>query len=81
MSLQQRSQPTFTPHAATRIVERAIAPEEVHAVLGNPRRNVYRSHPGQRATWRYRHVDHRHLVVVTDGDVIVTAFRHHPESN
>jgi hypothetical protein len=65
----------LTPHARQRMTQRGIDLAEVLAVLANPRRCVYRSHPGAHADWRYRHVDEQGLVVVTDGDHIVTAFR------
>jgi hypothetical protein len=64
----------LSPHARRRLDERGIDDAEIRAVLSNRRRNVYRSHPGTHADWRYRHVDEQDLVVVTDGDHIVTAF-------
>jgi hypothetical protein len=66
---------TISPHALQRMAERQIQPEAVTAVLSNRRRSIYRSHPGNHATWRYRHLDEQGLVVVTDGPVVVTVFR------
>ena len=66
---------TISPHAYARMIEREIQLADVAAVLGNRHRNIYRSHPGVHASWRYRHVDERGLVVVTDGPFVVTVFR------
>ena len=65
---------TLSCHAREQMTERGIQPDEIAAVLGNRRREVYRSHPGIYETWRYRHVD-RGLVVVTEGSVVITVFR------
>lgn len=75
MSSDTRYELSFTAHAKERLLQRGIAIGEIIAVLTNPRRCIYRSEPGRNATWRYRHVDHTDLVVVTDGAVVVTAFR------